>query len=314
MYKSKIITIVVPCFNEERQIIKVLNGIPEYIDQVIVIDDHSTDETNRIVKEYLCFDKRVHLIQHNRNLGTGAAVITGYKWAIRNSADIVIVMDGDGQMNPDNLPLMLDPLVNGRADYTKANRLASGNAYRVIPKLRYFGNSILSFLTKIASGYWHITDSQSGFSAIRVDMLKKLDLDKVYPRYGYPNDLLVKLNVQDARVMGIEQEPVYNVGESSNLNIFKAVFCISLLLCRLFFYRMKEKYIIRDFHPLVIFYYVGILLWLVSIPLLVRLLYIWIKFSHIPKVNFLSWMFAVILFIQFFVFGMWFDMQNNRNQ
>lgn len=167
-------------------------------------------------------------------------------------------------------------------------------------------------LTKIASGYWHIADSQSGYTAIDKKALHTIDWDKMYKRYGQPNDLLVRLNIYNFKVRDIVTDPVYNVGEKSKMKIPKVIFTISLLLLRLFFYRLKEKYVIRDFHPLVFFYFFGFFLKLISIPLLVRFIYFWVAINHIPKVNFLAWMFSMIMSILFILFAMWFDMESNK--
>ncbi|HPX05218.1 MAG TPA: hypothetical protein PLC17_04710, partial [Tenuifilaceae bacterium] len=208
---------------------------------------------------------------------------------------------------------LIEPIVNGETDYTKTNRLFYGDAFNQIPKVRYFGNSILSLLTKIASGYWHIADSQSGYTAIGKEPLQLIDWDKMYKRYGQPNDLLVRLNIYNFRVRDIITKPVYNVGEKSKMKVHHVVFTIGWLLIKQFFFRLKEKYVIRDFHPLVFFYFFGFFLMAASIPLFVRFMYFWIAFNHIPKVNFLAWMFAVIMGIQFILFAMWFDMDNNKH-
>jgi hypothetical protein len=227
--------------------------------------------------------------------------------------DLAVRMDGDGQMDPAHLPLLLDPIVSGEVDYTKTNRLLSGNAYNKIPFSRYFGNAILSMLTKIASGYWHIADSQSGYTAINKKALRLVNWDKMYKRYGQPNDLLVLLNIFNLKVRDIYTEPLYDVGENSKLSIPRVIFTIPFLLFRRFLYRLKEKYIIRDFHPLVFFYASGFLLMLLSIPLLVRFIYFWISVDNIPKINFLAWMLCVIIGIQFILFAMWFDMESNKD-
>ena len=227
--------------------------------------------------------------------------------------DVAVVMAGDGQMDPSDLPALLDPVCEGTADYSKGNRLFTGEAYKMIPKVRFWGNAFLSFLTKIASGYWHVADSQSGYTAINKKALHTIDWDKMYKRYGQPNDLLVRLNIHNMRVVDVPVKPVYNVGERSGLKIRKIIFTIPLMLTRMFFTRLFKKYMIRNFHPLVLFYFMGILLNLLSIPLLVRFVYYWITAGTIPKVNFLAWMMLTILGVQFLLFAMWFDMEENRH-
>ncbi len=313
MYQNKQIAVVVPCYNEESQIEQVIATIPDYIDAIVVIDDVSRDNTVKVIERAQQGNPKVVLIKHDKNQGVGGAIASGYKWARDNNMDIAVVMAGDGQMDPDELPKLIEPIVNGETDYTKTNRLFYGDAFNQIPKVRYFGNSILSLLTKIASGYWHIADSQSGYTAIGKEPLQLIDWDKMYKRYGQPNDLLVRLNIYNFRVRDIITKPVYNVGEKSKMKVHHVVFTIGWLLIKQFFFRLKEKYVIRDFHPLVFFYFFGFFLMAASIPLFVRFMYFWIAFNHIPKVNFLAWMFAVIMGIQFILFAMWFDMDNNKH-
>ena len=313
MYKEKTGSAVIPCYNEEKQITGVIETMPAYIDKIIVIDDKSKDGTLGVIKNLKAGNEKIVLIEHARNQGVGASIASGYKWSRDHNVDIAVVMAGDGQMDPAHLPMLLDPIASGEVDYTKTNRLLSGNAFNKIPFGRYFGNAILSMLTKIASGYWHIADSQSGYTAINQKALRLINWDKMYKRFGQPNDLLVLLNIYNLKVRDIPTEPLYNVGETSKLSIPKVMFTISFLLFRRFLYRMKEKYIIRDFHPLVFFYTSGFLLLLCSIPLLIRFIYFWIAVDNIPKVNFLAWMFCVIMGVQFIFFAMWFDMESNKD-
>ncbi len=313
MYKDHTIAIVIPCYNEETQIENVIRTMPDFVDEMIVVDDLSKDQTVSVVKGLQAKFNKITLIEHAVNQGVGGAIASGYIRAKEHDSDIAVVMAGDGQMDPKHLPSLLDPVIDEGIAYTKTNRLFSGEAYQKIPKTRYWGNSILSLLTKIASGYWHIADSQSGYTAINKEALHTIDWDKMYKRYGQPNDLLVRLNIYNFKVRDITTEPVYNVGEQSKMKIPKVIFTISILLLRLFFYRLKEKYVIRDFHPLVFFYMSGFVLLAASIPLLARFIYFWIAFNHIPKVNFLAWMFALIMGIQFILFAMWFDMESNKD-
>ncbi|MBN2460710.1 MAG: glycosyltransferase family 2 protein [Candidatus Cloacimonetes bacterium] len=313
MYKDKRLAVVIPCYNEEKQIESVLLTIPDYVDHILAVDDSSKDATAARVRKRQEADSRIVLLEHDHNQGVGGAIATGYKWARDNGVDIAVVLGGDGQMDPRDLPAILDPVIKGEVDYAKGNRLISGEAFRKIPRIRYFGNSILSMLTKIASGYWHVADSQTGYTAMNRKVLHTIDWDGMYKKYGQPNDILVKLNIYNFRVRDVEINPLYNVGEKSGLKIHRVLFTISYLLLRLFFHRMKEKYIIRDFHPLVFFYAFGFILNLISLPLLVRWIYMWVQTNNIPKVNFLAWMFSVIMGIQFILFAMWFDMESNKH-
>ena len=170
-------------------------------------------------------------------------------------------MAADNQMDPDDLEtLVARGRRRARCDYAKANRLVTGQAWDLIPRSRFVGNAILSFLTKIASGYWHVADSQSGYTAVSLETLQMLDLDRIYRRYGFPNDMLVHLNVWNRRVRDYPSRPIYGVGEQSGIRLRKVVPTISWLLVKGFFWRLREKYMIRDFHPLVLFYALGMFL------------------------------------------------------
>lgn len=314
MYKQKTISVVVPAYNEETQIARVIETMPDMVDMIIIINDCSKDKTSDVVKNHPDFSKgRVTLVEHETNQGVGGAIATGYKWARDQNYDIAVVMAGDGQMDPNDLPAILDPIVHNQADYTKGNRLVTGEAFKKIPKVRFFGNSVLSLLTKIASGYWHVADSQTGYTAINRAALKSIDWDQMYKSYGQPNDVLVKLNVANMRVVDVPIEPVYNIGEKSGIKIRKVIFTISGLLTRLFFWRLKEKYIIRNFHPLVFFYAFGFFGVALSLVLFVRLVLLWIAQGQIPEITFLSWLFSFSLGFNSLFFAMWFDYEENKH-
>jgi len=309
---DKTIAVVVPAYNEEKLIAKTLTTIPSLVDNIIVVDDKSNDNTADSVKEIAEEDTRIILIQHEVNQGVGGAIVTGYKKAVELEIDVTAVMAGDGQMDPNDLTNILEPVVNGVVDYTKGNRLFQGDAWNMIPHYRYFGNSFLSLLTKIASGYWHIADSQTGYTAVSLNVLKKLDLDTIYKRYGMPNDMLIKLNQYDFMVRDIHVRPVYNVGEKSGMKLIKVIPGISWLLFKGFWKRLFFKYVIKDFHPLVFFYILSFLLLISSIPLAIRLFYIWAVTSDIPDINAMALVFTVISGLQTLFFGMWFDMEYNK--
>ena len=179
MLHNKLICAVIPAHNEEAQIAKVIRGIPDYVDKILAINDCSKDGTGSVIDAEAKRDGRVVPIHHDINRGVGGAIATGYKWARDHHMDIAVVMAGDGQMDPEDLPAILEPVINGEVDYSKGNRLFTGEAYTKIPKVRYFGNSILSFLTKIASGYWHVADSQTGYTAINNKALKLIDWNEM---------------------------------------------------------------------------------------------------------------------------------------
>jgi hypothetical protein len=203
--------------------------------------------------------------------------------------------------------------VDGSADYVKGNRLFYGDAWNMIPHYRYLGNSFLSLTTKIASGYWHIADSQSGYTAISLIALKRIELDKIYQDYGMPNDLLIKLNEYDFRVRDVHIKPVYNIGEKSGIKLMRVIPRISWLLFKGFWHRLIFKYVIKDFHPLIFFYLLSFLLLGVSVPLAFRLFYWWATHGNIPAINTMALIFTLISGLQTLFFGMWFDMEYNKN-
>jgi glycosyltransferase involved in cell wall biosynthesis len=311
MLDGKTVAVVVPAYNEERLIVETLAGIPVFVDRVLVVDDRSRDETAQRARE--TGDPRVEVIVHGENGGVGAAIVTGYKRARDERMDVTAVMAGDNQMDPAELEMLCAPVARGELDYAKANRLVSGQAWELIPRHRYLGNAVLSLLTKIASGYWHVADSQAGYAAISLRMLDQLDLDRIYQRYGFPNDLLVHLNVWNARVRDFPSRPIYGVGERSGIRLRQVVPRISLLLIKGFFWRMREKYVIRDFHPLVFFYLLGLLMTSAGLGLglaeaVLRFLGHQITVATIVLV-------ALLLTsgTQFMLFAMWFDMESNKD-
>ena len=313
MYRDKTVSVVVPAYNEEKLIGNVLKTVPGFVDHIVVVDDASSDRTGEIVKSKQEGDVRITYIRHPQNTGVGGAIATGYKWARDKGIDISVVMAGDAQMDPKDLPGLLNPIADGEVDYSKGNRLFTGKAWRVIPKGRYFGNAILSFLTKIASGYWHVADSQSGYGAVALQVLKTIDLENIYKRYGMPNDLLVKLNVYHFRVRDVPINPIYGIGEKSGLKIYKVVFTLSFLLLKLFFWRLKEKYIIRDFHPLVLFYLLGFILTPIGVAFGVYLLIWRMFFGSVAATSALFSAFFTISGLQSLFFAMWFDMEYNKD-
>jgi|TARA_Y100000310_G_C20516016_1_gene731233 glycosyltransferase involved in cell wall biosynthesis len=313
MYKNKKIAVVVPCYNEETQIKRVIETMPEYVDQIVVVDDSSKDKTVEVIENLTKADSKIKLIKEKQNRGCGGALATGYIWARDNGFDVVVRMDGDGQMDPSELKLLLDPVVSGETDYAKGNRLFTGEAFEMIPKSRYFGNAILTLLTKIASGYWHVADSQSGYTAMNKNILKTLDWRFMYTRYGQPNHLLILLNLYNFRVRDVPVKPIYGIGEKSGIKVKKVIFTISWLLFKNFLWRMKEKYFIRDFHPLIFFYFIGFVFFVLFIFLFADMVFGWVKLGHIEYISALGMMFSFMSSSLFTLFAMWFDMEANKD-
>jgi glycosyltransferase involved in cell wall biosynthesis len=310
MLEGKRVAVVVPAFDEERLIGTTLAGIPDFVDRVFVVDDASTDGTAD--KARAAGDARVEVIAHKQNEGVGAAILSGYRRALEEGIDVTAVMAGDNQMEAADLEAIVRPVALGEVDYAKANRLFTGRAWELIPRTRYLGNAVLSLLTKIASGYWHVADSQSGYTAIDRKTLELLDLDRIYRRYGFPNDMLVHLNVVNARVRDVPSRPVYGVGESSGIRLRRVVPAISWLLTKAFFWRMREKYVIRDFHPLVFFYVFGILFSLLGLALGVTVTILRILGNDLTVATVVLVALLLMMGLLFTLFAMLFDMESNR--
>jgi glycosyltransferase involved in cell wall biosynthesis len=311
MLEGKRVAVVVPAFDEEGLVGETLRGIPEFVDRVFVVDDASRDGTSAAAEEV--GDGRVVVLRRDRNGGVGAAIATGYRRALEEGIDVTCVMAADRQMDPDELRGLVEPVARGDVEYAKANRLVSGEAWKVIPHTRYLGNAVLSLLTKIASGYWHVADSQAGYTALSLDAIRRLDLDALYPRYGFPNDMLVHLNVQNARVRDVPSRPIYDVGERSGIRLRSVVPRISWLLVKRFWWRMGQKYVIRDFHPLVFFYVFGVLMLGLGVLLGLVELVLRIAGNAITPATIVLVAVLVIAGLQMTLFAMWFDMEANKD-
>lgn len=313
MIKNKKIAVVVPSFNEEKRITQVVTTMPSFVDHIIIVDDKSTDKTSKIVKDLSHKNNKIILKIHPKNQGVGAAIVTGYEEAVKQKDDVIAVMAGDAQMDPAELKDLCLPIALNEAEYVKGNRFFYGQAWNMIPKVRYLGNSVLSLFTKISSGYWHIADSQTGYTAVSTESLQKIRLSRLYPRYGFPNDMLIHLNIVHARVKEIPIKPIYHAGGKSGIRLWKVIPTISWLLIKRFFWRLTVKYIVEDFHPMVFFYMASFFLNLASIYLLIRLIMLWQVNLRIPPTNALALFFCVIMSTQFLFFAMWFDMDYNKD-
>ncbi len=360
MLKNKTVAVVVPAYNEESQIGMVIESMPDFVDRIIVVNDFSTDNTAKIVEEYIKHDKneakaltsrkkiagnrynraeivaeeildeennkytphkifnkkpeksRIILINHLKNGSVGASIATGYKWCRDNEIDCTAVMAGDGQMDPDELESICMPIIDEEVDYVKGNRLKHRSARLVIPKVRFLGNSVLSLMTKIASGYWQVSDTQTGYTAISLEALKGIYLYDIYPSYGCPNDILVKLNIANFSIKEVPIKPIYDVGEQSKMKIFKVIPRISWLLFRLFWVRIYKKYLFRDFHPLFLLYHLAIVLLLFNIPYVLAALTDLFGGQKISTNSFIAFMFLGITGFQSLFFAMWMDMMDNQ--
>jgi len=305
------IGVVVPAYNEEVLIEETINGIPKYVNRIYLVDDCSKDKTPEIIKTMK--DPRIVSIRHEKNRGVGAAIITGYRLALKDNMDIVAVMAGDNQMDPEHLPGLLMPIIEGKADYTKGNRLINKDFRIGMSTWRFTGNAILTLITKIGSGYWHIMDPQNGYTAISRQALEIMDLDAIYPYYGYCNDMLIKLNTFEMTVLDVVMPARYG-REKSKIKYSKFIMKVAPMIFRGFLWRLKTKYVVLDFHPLIFFYVASMVL----VPAGV-LFGIWIfieKWFQIPvSPNFpLLAVFITLMGLQFLLFAMLFDMQVDKSR
>jgi len=240
MYEGYSLGVVVPAYNEEKLIAETLESMPHCADRIYMVDDGSTDATRLIMERFN--HGRYCVLSNDRNRGVGAAIVSGYKKALDEDIDIAVVMAGDNQMGVEHLPLLLAPIIEGRAEYAKGNRLSQFSHCRGMSNWRLFGNWVLTMLTKIASGYWAIGDPQNGYTAITREALKRIDLDEVYPRYGYCNNLLVRLNVAGCRVSDVAIPARYG-NEKSKIKYRTYIAKLSFLLLRDFFWRLRIRYL-----------------------------------------------------------------------
>lgn len=238
MYRNHTVAVVIPAFNEESHIFETVCSTPDYVDWILVVDDASTDATSRKLR----FVKRkgLEVIRHRANGGVGGAILTGYRRALCLDADLIAVMAGDNQMDPGDLPALLDACTLQDIEYAKGNRFLKKEVWKLMPKDRLFGNIVLSWLTRLATGFHHIFDSQCGYTVIRREALLRLDLKSVHEGYGYCNDLLGHLKLAGVSVGDIPVCTVYK-GESSGVNIKTVVHPIASVLLRAWTRRLHAR-------------------------------------------------------------------------
>ena len=241
MYKQHKIGVVIPAYNVEMHLNSTVEELPNIIDRIYVIDDGSSDNTASVVED--CLRSNVCLIRHTTNRGPGAAMVTGYKEALKDQMDIIVKLDGDGQMLSTNIESLIYPIIEKKADYTKGDRLSDSKNRRPIPKFRLFGNLLLTYLTRIASGYWHVNDTQNGFVAISRKALNSINIESIYPYYGYLNDILVRLNVYGFKIQDVKMKAKYGK-EKSSIRLRRYVPKVSLFLLSKLLWRLKAKYLI----------------------------------------------------------------------
>lgn len=238
------IAIVIPAFRAENHILNVLDGIPQFVSFIVIVDDCSPDHTSEIVSEYN--DSRINLVYHEKNQGVGGAVLSGYRKAIELGAEIIVKMDSDDQMDPAYLIPLIAPIVTSQADYTKGNRFLNVDKLKTMPIIRRVGNAGLSFLTKAASGYWNIFDPTNGYTAIHSSIFSLLNEIKLHKRYFFESSMLIELGMIRAVVKDVPIPARYS-NEESSLIEWKAFFEFPPRLFIGFFRRLFIQYFLRDF-------------------------------------------------------------------
>ena len=258
MYKDHAIAVIVAAFNEERHIERTIAEMPEYADSIIVVDDASTDGTVGKVEKLAAVDSRLTLITNERNRGKGSCVVKGCERAMESGSDITVLMDGDNQMPAEHLDSLLDAVIDGSLDGAKGNRfIASPQALSSMPKYRLIGNVLLTMMTKLASGYWSIFDSQNGYWALRTTTLARLDLRRLARRYDLENSLLINLNIIGARVRDVAI-PARYADEESGIRIWRVTPRIMATLLVGLLQRIFYRYVLYSFHPVALFLFAGI--------------------------------------------------------
>jgi glycosyltransferase involved in cell wall biosynthesis len=261
MYKDRKIAAVVPAYNESKLIVKTITTMPDFVDFIVVVNDCSTDDTSDRAQSV--GDPRVFVLDHKENTGVGGSIMDGHQQALLLGAEIDVVMAGDAQMNPAYLTNLLDPICDDGYEFTKANRFFSRTSFANMPVFRMLGSVALSFATKLASGYWNLFDPQNGYTAISRSALLRLDLDRVARGYEFENDLLIWLNIANARAKDVPIPAVYGE-EISSMRIHRAAPAIASLLFRGFWRRMLLKHVLASFSPVALLFFTGLFLILVG--------------------------------------------------
>ena len=313
MHNNKIVAVIVPAYNEGKLISKTLTTMPDFVDHVVVVEDGGTDDTYDQIIGLAKNEPRIHVIKHEKNQGLGQTLIDGYLYCREKKYDIVAIMAGDAQMDPDDLDNVVSPISKDIVHYVKGNRFFMDQVIDSMPTYRLIGNAGLTILTKFATGYWHIIDPQCGYTAISKEALRVIPIQKMTRRYGYNADILNMLNIRNFRVADVDVKPIYG-DETSKIKLHTYIPKISCLLVRLFFRRLVMKYLMRNFNPLSISYFLSFFMFFLgALPFAIRILYMYATTSEFPRTSFLCFIFFMISSIQLFLFAVQFDMEDNRS-
>lgn len=306
---SEVIAVIIPCYKVEQHILPLLTKIPPFVERIYCIDDACPNGSGNLIKSE-CRDPRVTVLFHEKNLGVGGAVKTGYQAAFKDNCTIAVKIDGDGQMNPALIPRFVTPIINGKSDYTKGNRFYTLNDSKGMPIARLLGNAMLSFLAKFSTGYWNLFDPTNGYTAIHLSLLKVIHLDKISDRYFFESDLLFRLNINRCVVKDISIRAHYDT-ERSNLKIRKIFFPFISGHLKNSFKRLFYNYFLRDFQVASIEFILGPLL------LLFGVVYAWYHWNlalssgiaATPGVVMIGAL-QIIIGIQFILSALNFDLRN----
>lgn len=257
------VAVVIPAYRVTRHIMDVIQRIGSEVWRIYVVDDACPDGSGNYV-ETNCKDPRVIVLRHAENQGVGGAVMTGYSAAVADGAEVIVKLDGDGQMDASLIPCFIKPILSREADYVKGNRFARSNILNVMPKMRLFGNSALSFLVKATSGYWNVMDPTNGYTAIRRATWEEIQLSKISKRYFFETDMLIHLNIINAVVQEISMSPKY-ADEESSLRVWKEAIQFPPKLLKGFLKRLLLKYFIYDFNMASVYIAVGLPMFTVSV-------------------------------------------------
>jgi len=255
MYEGRDVTVVVPGYNEEALVGQTVKRMPDFVDHILVIDDASTDRTGEVA--LAVGDPRVEVIRHDVNKGVGGAVLTGHQRALELDTDISVVMAADGQMDPEYLPALLDPICHDGYDFSKGNRFFSSTSFEGMPRTRIVGNILISIMTKAASGYWQIFDPLNGYTAVTSTVLRRLPMDRIRQDYSFESDLLVNLNIVGAKAIDVDIPAVYG-DEVSGIRLPKASLSTVLGLVRGYWRRIIWKHVLWSFSAVALFLFTGL--------------------------------------------------------
>lgn len=319
MYKHKKISLVIPAYNEAKLIRQTLERVPAIIDRVYVVDDMSPDNQADVIQACAAKDSRITLLRHKTNQGPGGAIITGYLQSSKDGYDIAAVVGGDNQMPLEEIERFLDPLIDKQADYTKGNRFLLSqldDTLEKMPKTRLIGNWLITAVAKMASGYYKVMDFVDGYTAITKEAIDLIDWKKAWKHYGYPMDFLIRMNAYSLRVRDIPRSAIYLPGErQSQIKGLRYFRRCSPMLLKGFLWRLRFKYLYRDFHPLFMFYYLSFILlplgFLIGLYLIIDSLFL----GGAAVTGSRSILAALLMLsgLQFLLFAMFFDMDEGTN-